>query len=210
VIELYYMPGAASMPVHALLEEVGAEYRLVRVTREDGRVEPPELERLNPHVRVPTLTDGDLVMYESVACIMHLSDCYPEAGLAPSPGTRERALWYRWLTYLTNTVQATFMMYLYPERFTTDPGSAEAVKARAEADLGRMRDFIEGELAVGPYLLGEGFTSADLFLYTVTRWGRRLPAKWWDEPRLGAHYRLVGERPAVQRMREQEGLDDST
>src|SRR3990170_2198907 len=104
------MPGAASMPVHALLEEVGAEYRLIRVTKEDGRVEPPELERLNPHRRVPTMKDGDLVMYESAACIMHLSDCYPEAELAPPPGTPERALWYRWLTYLTNTVQATFMV----------------------------------------------------------------------------------------------------
>ena len=203
------MPGAASMPVHALLEEVGAEYRLIRVTKEDGRVEPAELERLNPHRRVPTMTDGDLVMYESAACIMHLSDRYLEAELAPPLGTPERALWYRWLTYLTNTVQATFMVFFYPERFTADPEGAEAVKANAEGDLDRMRDFLEGELAGGPYLLGERFTSADLFLYTLTRWGRRLEAKWWDEPRLGAHYRLVGERPAVKRMREQEGLDDS-
>jgi glutathione S-transferase len=211
MIELYYMPGAASMPVHALLEEVGAGYRLVRVVKEDGRVEPPELVRLNPHLRVPTMTDGDLVMYESAACIMHLSDRYPEAGLAPPLGMPERALWYRWLTYLTNTVQATFMIAIYPERYTADPAGAAAVKSQATVALEGMRTFLEGELAAGgPYLLGDRFTSADLFLYMVTRWGRRLEPKWWDGERLGTHYRLVGERPAVRRMREQEGLDDST
>ena len=76
--------------------------------------------------------------------------------------------------------------------------------------LAGMRDFLEGELAAGgPYLLGERFTSADLYLFMLTRWGRRLDPKWWDRPSLGAHFRRVGERPAVQRMWEQEGLDDA-
>jgi glutathione S-transferase len=208
VIDLYYIPGSAAMATHAALEEAGAEYRLVRVTRTDGRNDPPELDRLNPHGRVPTLTDGDLVMYESAAIVMHVSDARPEAGLAPAPGTPERALWYRWLTYLTNTVQATFMIYLYPERYTADPAGAPAVKERAEESLVRMREHLEGELeAGGPYLLGERFSGADLYLFMLTRWGRHLDPKWWDEPALGEHYRLVGARPAVQRMREQQGLD---
>ena len=199
------------MAPHALLEEIGADYRLVRVTREGGRTEPPELARLNPHRRVPVLVDGDLVMYESAAIVMHLSDTYPEAGLAPALGTPERALWYRWLTYMTNTVQATFMTFFYPEGYTADPAGAAAVNERASKALAGMRDFLEGELTGGgPYLLGERLTSADLYLYMLTRWGRRLDPKWWDQPRLGAHYRLLGARPAIQRMREQQGLDDST
>ena len=210
MIDLYYMPGAASLAVHCLLEDVGVDYRLVRVVREEGRVEPLELGRLNPHRRVPTMVDGGLVMYESAACVMHLSDAHPEAGLAPALGTPERALWYRWLTYLTNTVQATFMIFFYPERYTADSAGAAAVGEQAAASLAGMRDFLEGELAAGgPYLLGERFTGADYYLYMLTRWGRRLPEKWWDEPALGAHYRLVGEREAVRRAREQEGLDDS-
>jgi glutathione S-transferase len=210
VIDLYWMPGAASLAVHALLEEVGAEYRLHRVSRDGGKVEPPELPELNPHVRVPTaVLDGGVVMYESAALVMHLSDLYPEAGLAPAPGTPERALWYRWLTYLTNTVQATFMIFFYPERHISEGADPEPVKRRAEASLAGMRDFLEGELtAGGPYLLGERFTSADYYLWMLTRWGRRVEPKWWDQPELGAHWRRVRERPAAQRVYEQEELTE--
>jgi glutathione S-transferase len=209
VIDLYFTPGAASLAVHGVLEEIGAEYRLVRVTKEDGKVDPPELPRLNPHVRVPTVVDGDLVMFESAACVMHFCDLHPEAGLAPAVGTRERALWYRWLTYMTNTVQATFMVYFYPGRATDEPQAEPGIEARAAAALAGMRDHVEGELATrGPYLLGERFTSADLYLAMLTRWGRRLPEKWWDRPRLGEHYRLVTERPAIRRVYEQEGLTE--
>ena len=209
MIELYFTPGAASLAVHGLLEEVGAEYRLVRVTKEDGKVDPPELPTLNPHVRVPTMVDGDLVMFESAACVMYLCDEHAEAGLAPALGTRERALWYRWLTYLTNTVQAGFMVYFYPSHATDDAQAEDGIAAKTAASLAGMRDHIEGELAAnGPYILGERFTSADLYLAMLTRWGRRLPEKWWDRPQLGAHYRLVTERPAIKRAYEQEGLEE--
>jgi glutathione S-transferase len=209
VIELYFTPGAASLAVHGVLEEVGADYTLIRVTKENGKVDPPELPRLNPHVRVPTMVDGDLVMFESAACVMHLCDNHPEAGLAPSLGTRERALWYRWLTYLTNTVQAAFMVYFYPSRASDDASAHDAIAATAAAALAGMRDHLEGELAAGgPYLLGERFTSADLYLAMLTRWGRRLPEKWWDRENLGEHYRLVTGRPAIARVYEQEGLTE--
>jgi glutathione S-transferase len=209
VIELYFTPGAASLAVHGVLEEVGADYRLRRVTKEDGKVDPPELPSLNPHVRVPTMVDGELVMFESAACVMYLCDGHPEAGLAPALGTRERALWYRWLTYMTNTVQAAFMVFFYPSRATDEQQAEAGIEAKADASLAGMRDHIEGELAAaGPYLLGERFTSADLYLAMLTRWGRRLPEKWWDRPSLGEHYRLVTERPAIKRVYEQEGLEE--
>lgn len=207
-MDLYYMPGSAAMVVHAVLEEVGADYRLVRVVKENGRITPPELARLNPHRRVPVLVDGDQVLYEAAAIVMQLSDLHPEAGLAPDVGTAERALWYRWLTYLTNTVQATFMVQFFPSRVTGDPVGEEAIRSATARSLGGMRDFLEGELAAaGPYLLGDRFTSADLYLFMLTRWGRRLEPRWWDQPQLGAHFRRVWDRPAVQRMWEQESLD---
>ena len=204
------MPGAASLVVHGLLEELGAPYRLVRVTKEPGKVDPPELAELNPHARVPTMVDGDLVLYEAAACVMHLCDLHPQAGLAPALGTPERALWYRALTYLTNTVQATFMIRFVPRRYTEDGSDTEPVAARAASSLARMREHLESELARsgGPYLFGERFSSADLYLAMMTRWGRRLPEKWWDQPHLGAHYRLITGRPAIQRAYEQEGLTE--
>lgn len=208
MIDLYYRPGTAALAPHAVLAEVGAEYRLVRATVEDGKVDPPEFARLSPHRRVPVLVDGDVVVYESAACVMYLGDRYPEAGLAPAVGTSGRALWYRWLTYLTNTVQATFMIAIYPERYTADPGGTDGVRERALESLDRMRDFLSGELAAGgPYLLGEQCSSADLYLAMLTRWGRRFEPKWWDDPALGAHFRSIYERPGFRRAWDEEGLD---
>jgi glutathione S-transferase len=196
------------MAPHGALEEAGADYRLVRVTRDNGRSDPPEFERLSPLGRVPVLVDGDLALTESAAIVMHISDRFPEARLGPEPGTPERARWYRWLVHLTNTVQPAFLRRLYPERYTADQAAAPALKESAGEELVALRDLIELHLgAAGPHLLGDRFTSADLYLHMLTRWGRHLDPKWWDLPALGAHYRLVGDRPAVRRMREQQGLD---
>ncbi|MFN8188732.1 MAG: glutathione S-transferase family protein [Gaiellales bacterium] len=206
MIELFYRPGTAAMAPHIALEEVGAEYRLIPVNR-DGVIEPPEFLDVNPHGLIPAMRIGELKLYESAACLMHIADLYPGAGLAPSPGTPERALYYRWLAYMTNTVQVGLVTWLYPAR-VAPPEAEAAVKEKTGELLAGMRDFLEGELAAGgPYLLGDGYTGADVFLFMLTRWGRNLEPKWWDLPALGAHTRRIRERPAVQRVFEQEGLE---
>lgn len=206
MIELFYLPGAASLAPHIALEGSGAEYRLIRVVR-DGTVEPPEFLEVNPLGRIPAMRDGELRMYESAACLMHIADCFPDAELAPALATPERALYYRWLAYLTNTVQVGLVTWLYPSR-VAPPQAEEAVKERTGELLAGMCDFIEGELARGgPYLLGERYTGADIFLFMLTRWARHLDRKWWDQPNLGRHFRSIRERAAVQRVFEQEGLE---
>jgi glutathione S-transferase len=208
VIDLYYIPGSASLVVHATLEEAGAEYNLIRATRENGVLGPPEAARLNPAGRVPTMSFDGVAMTESAACVMHISDLYPDAGLSPATATPERGQWYRWLVYLVNPVQSTFYAFLAPRRVA--PSEAhDAVRAHAVDALEGYRTTIDAHLAAnGPYLLGELFTSADLFLFMLTRWGRRLEHPWWDAPALGNHYRNIKARPAIQRVFEQERLDD--
>jgi glutathione S-transferase len=210
VIDLYYLPGAASLVVHAALEEAGAEYNLIRATRENGVFGPPEAARLNPAGKVPTMSFDGMAMTESVACLMHISDLYPDAQLAPVPGTPARGQWYRWLIYLLNPVQSTFYGFIAPSR--SAPASAQdAVKAHAIDALEGYGTTLDAHLAAnGPYLLGELFTCADLFLFMLTRWGRRLERRWWDAPALGDHYRTIKIRPAIQRVFEQERLDDDT
>jgi glutathione S-transferase len=77
VVDLYYLPGAASLVVHAALEEAGAEYNLIHATRENGVFGPPEAARLNPAGGVPTMSFDGVAMIESVACLMHISDLTP-------------------------------------------------------------------------------------------------------------------------------------
>ena len=210
MIKLYYLPGAASLAPHGCLEEAGADYELVRVVREDGiPSEPPNYLDLQPKGYVPALVDGDVVTYESAACCMYLSERFPEAGLAPAVGSPERAAWYRWHTHLTNTVQADFMAYFAPGRSVDSDAAQDELKECAGTRLLATRNWLDGELAkAGEYLVANTFSSADLYLAMLTRWGRRFDEQWWDAPNLGAHYERIASRPAIKRVYEQQGLDD--
>ena len=208
MIDLYYLPGAASLVVHAALEEAGAEYNLIRATRERGLLGPPEAARLNPSGTVPTMSFDGMAMTESVACLMYISELYPNAALAPPEGTPERGQWYRWLAYLLSPVQSTFYGFIYPDR-SAPVAAQDAVKAHAIEALEGYRTQFDKHLAEhGPYLIGERFSGADLFLFMLTRWGRRLERRWWDAPSLGDHYRTIKARPAIARVFEQEQLED--
>lgn len=206
---LYYYPGNANLAPHMLLEELGVDYELVLVDREKNAHQNAEYLKLNPNGRIPTLADGDLVLYEAAAICLHLVDCHPEAGLAPAIGTPERAGFYKWLIYLTNTLQAELMTYFYPERLTGDAVAAAQVKAHAEARVGTMLDLIEKELAEGgPYLLGARYSAADPYLLMLSRWTRMMANPARDRPRLGRYLQMLLARPAIRRSFEQEGLGD--
>lgn len=205
---LFAIPGSAAMAPHAVLEEIGQPYDLVMVERrDDGSVLPAGFAELSPHGRVPVLQDGDLVLHESAAIVLHLADNFPDAGLMPPLGTDERSHAYRYLTYLTNSVQATFMLYLYPWRLADAPGAPEAIRAGAARDLNTMFDYLERALAGRPYLLGEQLTAPDLYLFMVTRWGRNLPRQAWSLPNLGGHYGRLAERDGVRRMLDRQSIE---
>lgn len=194
------------MAPHAALEEIGLDYDLMLVQRDEGRARPDYLA-VNPLGRVPAFVDGDLVLWESAAIVLHLAERHPDAGLLPAVGSDERSIALRWLIYLTNTVQATFMHFAYPQRLVGEGSPAIAeVSAGARDRLYEAFDRIDGVLVDRPYLIGEDFTAADLYLHMVTRWCRRLPRKAWERRAVGAHYARLSERPAVVRMLEAQGI----
>ena len=127
MITLYWSPGTAAMAPQACLEEAGADYEMVRVRRDGYTViEPEGYLELQPEGRIPALRDGDLVLHESAAICMHIADRFPDSGLLPPVGTAERAHAYRWLTYLTNTLQATYQMWYQTDRFIQGEASGRA------------------------------------------------------------------------------------
>jgi glutathione S-transferase len=185
------------MAPHAALAEIGVAYELVRVERDDAQTDPSYLA-LNPLGVVPTLVDGEVVVTESAAILLYLGDRYPESHLTP----RERAEFYRWLIFLTNTLQTTMLRWLYPERYGT-----EGVRELAAADAERYFDLIDGTLEGREWLVGEHRTAADLFLFMLTRWGRRLEPAAWARPGIRAHFARSLALPGVSRMFEEQGLE---
>jgi glutathione S-transferase len=203
---LYYYPGNASLLPHMVLREIGANFELRLVDRTRDAQKSPEYLRLNPNGRIPVLVEGDLVLFETAAIVLHLVDRHPEAGLAPPTGTSERAQFYKWMVHLTNTPQAEYRAWFYPWQHVADRALAESVKQAAGERLGRMFTVIADQMGEAPWLLGERFSAADLFLFMLVRWGREMPRLPREVPRLAAHASRVLERPAVQATLEAEGL----
>ena len=165
--KLFYSPGSAAMAPHALLEEIGGPFELVKVDTRSGEHKKAEYLKLNPNGRVPTLVDGDQVIYEAAAIMLHLVDRHPGSGLAPAVGSAERAMFYQWLIYMTNTVQEAYIEYYHPEYYArTEAGQAE-VKAVSEERLQPMFAVLDKALEKGPFLLGATFSAADIFLTNV-------------------------------------------
>jgi glutathione S-transferase len=185
------------MAPHAALAEVGAEYQLVEIDRDRAQSDGA-YRALNPLGVVPTLVAGDVVVSESAAIMLYLADRYPEARLAPG----DRAELYRWLVFMTNTMQTCLLRFFYPERY----GGVE-VEQLAAAEANRLFDLVEESLEGRDWLVGEHRTAADLFLFMLTRWGRRLDLPAWERPRLRAHFLRTLALPGVRRMIEEQGLD---
>ena len=147
MITLYWSPGTAAMAPQACLEEAGADYEMVRVRRDGYTViEPEGYLALQPEGRIPALRDGDLVLHEAAAICMHIADRFPDSGLLPPVGTAERAHAYRWLTYLTNTLQATYQMWYQTDRFIQGEAVRAGVQRDLEPRLDEIFDWIDSQL----------------------------------------------------------------
>lgn len=197
---LYWRPGTASMAPHAALAEIGVDYRLVEIGRDEAQTDE-RYRALNPLGVVPTLLDEEqrLVLTEAAAIVLYLGDRFPEAQLAPA----DRAEYYRWLVFLTNTVQTAMLRWFYPERY----GRSDEVTAAAARDAAEAFDILDRALEDRTWLAAEHRTGADLFLFMLTRWGRRLEPAAWDRPNLRRHARASLELPGVRRMLDEQGLE---
>ena len=208
MITLHYYPGNASFTPHVVLHELGVAFELSLVDRAVGAHQSPEYLSLNPNGLIPTLVDGDLVLYETAAICLHLADTHPEAGLAPPLGTPARAHFYKWLMWLTNTVQANMIHYFYGHRLVDEGNTAAAaqIKAHAQAKLSECLAQIDAHLAAqvtpsgGPWMLGAQYSVLDPYVWMVCRWTRGFsdrPARAYTH--IGPYLQRVLQRPAMQR-----------
>jgi glutathione S-transferase len=214
MITLHYHPGNASFAVHLLLRELGANFELLYVDRDHNAHKTPAYLALNPNGSIPVLQDGDLVLYETAAILMHLADTHPAAALAPPLGTPERAHYTKWMVWLTNTLQARLMHYFYPERLL-DAGNvagAAQIKAHSQRLVGECLAQLGAHLntqwsahsknAGGPFMLGRHYSALDPMALMLCRWTRGFdtaqgtpPARDW--PTLQPYLTSMLARPAT-------------
>lgn len=200
-MKLFYSPGSCAMSPHIVLSEAGARYALERVdlatkTTESGQ----RLADINPQDAVPVLLleDGE-TLTEGAAIVQFVADQHPEAGLLPPAGTLERAKVQQWLNYI-----ATEMHKAHVPLFKAD--YPEAAKALAIASVKRGYDFVSATLAERPYLVGDSFTVADAYLFTIVNWHNFIGLDLAPWPILVAYQQRIAARPGVRKAMAEEGL----
>ncbi|QNT78584.1 glutathione S-transferase family protein [Entomobacter blattae] len=207
---LYYYPSNASSAPHMLLEELGVPYQLVLVDRKVNAQKSPEYLKLNPNGRIPTLTDGPVVIFESAAILLYLVDKHPEKGFAPAVGTAERGHFYQWLVFLTNSLQEAMMNWFYPERLANNNEAAMAsIKAGAQTRANMFFAVIEQHLvANGPFFLGKKLSAVDLYLTMICHWAHRrgLVPPPRSHQAISRLLDTIINRPAIKKAFTDEGL----
>ncbi len=197
--KLYGRPGSGSLAVQIALEEIGASYDRIWVGSDAAEV--AQYRATNPTGRVPALMLADgTVMFESAAMLIHLSLSYPQSGLAPQPGTHRHAAFLQWMVFLSaNVYEAVLRMYYSARYSLRGEADAEAIREKGTVDFCTHVGLISRDL--GPYVLGGGFSVADVYLYMLASW---YPGDKSDlyrrAPKLEAHARIISARPSVLKV----------
>jgi glutathione S-transferase len=195
-VTLYHAPNTRSSGTLLLLEELGAPYELKLLNLKAGEQRQPAYLGINPMGKVPAIEHNGAVITEQVAILLYLADLFPEAGLAPALTDPLRGPYLRWLVFYA----ACFEPAVVDKALNREPGRASTVPY---GDYDTMLSTLAGQLAEGPWLLGERFTAADII------WGYGL---WWTSnwklvpelPGFKAYVERFMARPGVARVRAKE------
>ena len=200
-MKLYYSPGSCSLSPHIVLEESGLQYETILApTKTKVLPDGSDYRKVNPLGYVPYLVlDDGTGLREGPAIVQYIADQAPAKKLAPANGTLARYQLQSWLNFIATELHRSF-----GPLFT--PGTPEDAKQAAkERVLGRLT-WVDGELAGKQYLMGDDFSVADAYLFTVSNWAKPTGLDISGLKNLAAYRERVAARPAVQAAMKAEGL----
>ena len=200
-MKLYYSAGACSLSPHIALEEAGLTYEAISApTKTHQLPDGSDYYKINPLGYVPLLVlDDGRQLREGPAIVQYIADQVPDKNLAPANGTYERSKLQEWLNFIGTELHKGFSPLFSP----TTPAD---YKPMVIAKLGERLKFTDGELAGKQYLMGDTFTVADGYLFTVTNWAQYVGVDLSSFANLLAFRARVAARPAVIAAMTAEGL----
>ena len=207
MLTLFYSPGSCALASHIALEEAGADYALQRVDFASAEQTKPDYLAINPKARVPSLQTAKGVVTETPAILAFIAQSFPAAGLAPLDDIFAFAQVQAFTAYLCSTVHVAHAHRARGYRWTDDPAAIEALRKKVPETVGACFQLIEREMFRGPWVMGERYTIADPYLFTVARWLETDSVDLAAIPRVLDHRRRMQERPAVRKALADEGLD---
>lgn len=199
-MKLYLSPGACSLSPHIVLHEAGLPFETERVDiRAKTTASGADYSAINPKGQVPALQldDGD-VLTEGAAIVQYLADLAPDSRLAPASGTRARYHLQEWLNYIAAEVHKSYSPLFRP--MSDEQGAA------ARAHLLTRVAHLDKVLADRNWLMGDTFTVADAYLFTVLNWSGWVKLDISPYSNVTAYVGRVAERPSVKKALVAEGL----
>ena len=207
-MKLYYSPGACSLAPHVALREIGAAFELVEVRTADKANFRPDYLAVNPRARVPALEVDGQIYTEVAGLLVYIAAQKPALGLLPPASSPDLARCLEWVAWFSSGLHIAYAQHFRPERFLPEGEDNSGFTRHALGIVERMSGEVEAR-QIGPWLLGDAFTIADVYALPFYRWGNRvglamavLFPRWteWSE-------RMI-ERPAVREAIAQEGIGE--
>ena len=200
-MKLYYSPGACSLSPHIALREAGLAFEPVLASTKSHKLQDgTDYYDINPLGYVPMLElDDGTRLREGPAIVQYIADLAPNKNLAPANGTMQRYRLQEWLTFIGTELHKGFSPLF-------NANMPEEAKAISRTKLASRYEWLDGELAGKDYLMGQHFSVADGYLFTVTNWAKNVGVDLTPFANVQAWHARVGARPAVQEALKAEGL----
>ena len=198
-MKLYYAPGSCARASHIALREAAADFELQLVDFASAEQRTEAYKKVNPKGRVPALETDRGILTETPAILGFIAQQFPQAALAPLGDPFEFARLQAFNNYLCGTVHVAHAHIRRGERWADDPAAIAEMRRKAPEVVADCFQLIEDECFAGPWVMGNNYTIADPYLFTITQW---LPLHDIDSaryPKVHDHEVRMLERPAVQK-----------
>ncbi|MGH1417688.1 MAG: glutathione S-transferase family protein [Hyphomicrobiaceae bacterium] len=204
MLKLFYAPGTCALATRIALEEAGAAYDATRLNLRSGDQRQADYLNVNPKGRVPALVTERGILTEVPAILAFIAQTWPEANLAPIDDPFSFAEVQAFNTYLCATVHVAHAHGIRGNRWANEASSIEDMKNKVPETMAACFDLIETEMFQGPWVMGENYSIADAYLFTVSGWLASDSVDIAQYPKVAKQRQRMQARPAVKAALEKD------
>jgi glutathione S-transferase len=203
MLTFFYTPKTCALATHIALIDAGADYTAKRIDFRTGEQRSPEFLAINPKGRVPALVTPQGILTETPALLAYLAQAYPQANLAPTDPFAFARL-QAFTAFLSSTLHVAHAHGPRGSRWTDDPAAQAALKSYVPTSVTAAFKLVEDTMLQGPFVMGDTYSIADPYLYTMSTWIEGDQVDTTQIPRVMAHRELMSNRPSVLRALAEE------
>ena len=204
---LYYAAHTCSLASHIALEDSGAKYDLKRISFSKIEQQAPAYLKVNPKARVPAMMTPRGILTETPAMLAFIAQSFPDARLAPLNDPFAFAELQSFNNYLCSTLHVAHAHRMRGHRWADDPASFADMQRKVPKSVGACYEMIETRMLGSPWVMGEAYTIADPYLFTLAQWLEDDGVDPSSVPRVIAHRSRMAERPNVKKAIAEELAD---